>query len=239
MRRHAALTLVELLVVISVIGVLVALLLPAVQHARAAARRTTCQNNLRQLGQAMAQFTNVHDGAFPRTYHAGKDQSWVYTLAPYLENVDAMRICPEDKFGTTRLAHRGSSYVISEYISLEVREEVSWSRVEEVTSVETIDQLTSTSQTITIFEGAESRDPETFFKEHAHPSDWFRPNAVAFGLTWPKLLKEIQPDRHSHDVAHYLFADGHVAAIAREVIQTWAGAGYNFARPNQGALPFD
>ena len=105
MRRDAALTLVELLVVMSIVGVLVALLLPAVQQARAAARRTACQNNLRQLGLAIAQYTNVHDGAFPRTYHAGTEQSWVYTLAPYLENVDAMRICPEDEFGRTRLDH--------------------------------------------------------------------------------------------------------------------------------------
>jgi len=234
MRRHAALTLVELLVVMSIIGVLVALLLPAVQQARAAARRTSCLSNLRQLGLAIAQYTNAHDGSFPRTYHAGAEKSWVYTLAPFLENVDKMRICPEDEFGATRLANQGTSYVISEYIALEVKETVPWSDKQEVTSVERIDQLGATSRMITVFEGAESRDPDSFFYEHAHPSNWFRSNVVALRLSWPKLLQEIQPDRHQRDVAHYLYADGHVETLPVESLHAWADAGYNFARPDQG-----
>jgi prepilin-type N-terminal cleavage/methylation domain-containing protein len=77
-------TLVELLVVIAIIGVLVALLLPAVQAAREAARRTQCINNMRQIAIALQ---NHHDSkrAFPMGGDTESDLAWTTYTLPYFE----------------------------------------------------------------------------------------------------------------------------------------------------------
>lgn len=81
-------TLVELLVVIAIIGVLVALLLPAVQAARESARRSTCKNNLKQIALALHMFHDVHKFFPPGAVNA-EGSMWSYYIMPYIEQTGA------------------------------------------------------------------------------------------------------------------------------------------------------
>ncbi len=87
--KHKGFTLVELLVVIAIIGVLVGLLLPAVQSAREAARRMSCSNNIRQLGLALHNYEGTHKTLPPSRINLTSpvifQQSWVSMILPFIE----------------------------------------------------------------------------------------------------------------------------------------------------------
>jgi prepilin-type N-terminal cleavage/methylation domain-containing protein len=84
-QRSTAFTLVELLVVITIIGILIALLLPAVQAAREAARQMQCTNNLKQIGLALHNFHDARGGMPPSHLSGDGHGTWLAIILPYLE----------------------------------------------------------------------------------------------------------------------------------------------------------
>jgi prepilin-type N-terminal cleavage/methylation domain-containing protein len=112
---RSAFTLVELLVVIAIIGVLVALLLPAVQAAREAARRTQCINNLKQIGVALHNYNDTHKVLPPGAFWAGSNTaasrgSILLHILPFIEQKNLydkfdLNMAPEGQVhaGTTTL----------------------------------------------------------------------------------------------------------------------------------------
>jgi prepilin-type N-terminal cleavage/methylation domain-containing protein/prepilin-type processing-associated H-X9-DG protein len=83
-RNKLGFTLVELLVVIAIIGILVALLLPAIQAAREAARRSQCVNNLKQLGVAMHNYHDTHKH-LPIGSYSCCSGTWLMAILPFIE----------------------------------------------------------------------------------------------------------------------------------------------------------
>ncbi|HCS50398.1 DUF1559 domain-containing protein [Rubinisphaera sp.] len=95
-KSRAGFTLIELLVVIAIIAILVALLLPAVQQAREAARRSSCKNNLKQLGLALHNYHDTHNafpfgtitrinGPAPAPATSNSRQNWFHLILPFVE----------------------------------------------------------------------------------------------------------------------------------------------------------
>ncbi len=92
-KKRTGFTLIELLVVIAIIAILIALLLPAVQQAREAARRSTCKNNLKQIGLALHNYHDTHR-SFPPSYvdnypagtpFLNNDLGWGTFILPYMD----------------------------------------------------------------------------------------------------------------------------------------------------------
>src|SRR5215472_7250827 len=110
LRPRWGFTLVELLVVMAIIAILISLLLPAVQKAREAANRTSCINNLKQLGLATLNFESAHKCLPPaRIMRVNKDNddddlkprggaTWAIFLLPYLEQENAYENWNFDKW---------------------------------------------------------------------------------------------------------------------------------------------
>jgi prepilin-type N-terminal cleavage/methylation domain-containing protein/prepilin-type processing-associated H-X9-DG protein len=232
-RPHpAAFTLIELLTVIAIIGILAAILIPTVGSVRTQARQAQCVSNLRQIGVALATYADAHRGAFPETSHGAaadlEQISWVYTLRPYLGDVDEVRLCPLDPRREERLRLRLSSFVLNDYLDAKTYYDPFGRPAGTVPRLST---LREPARTPTVFVGADTLALD-LSSDHIHAREW--PG------NWSQVTADIAPDRfrygarsrdHDDGRAPYLFADGHVKTLAASELRRRVDAGEDFALP--------
>jgi prepilin-type N-terminal cleavage/methylation domain-containing protein/prepilin-type processing-associated H-X9-DG protein len=229
--RRGGFTLIELLVVIAIIAILAALLLPAIASAKARARACACKSNMRQIGIAMTMYAEDNRGYLPGTMHGAggnTNRSWIVSLAPYVGNVDEIRLCPADPKGQERLAAGGTSYVLNEYTSVP---QVGVFGGVVGQDYRKLDALKRPTDTHTVFITSDRTDLG-ISADHTHSRSW--------ASNWLTVISDIQPDRHSagrkvedHSTgsANYLFADSHVSSLKATGLKQRITQGDNFAEP--------
>lgn len=220
-------TLIELLTVIAIIGVLGAILLPTLQSVSLTAKQAQCASNMRQIGIGLLAYAADNNFKLPETTHTAEfDNAWIYTLAPYLGDVDEIRICPADPYGDQRLESGGTSYTLNSFLF--VPRINSWG-IPDGGPTNNLLIIENPSDTMMAFIVSDSQSLGDS-SDHTHSDRW---------TTWSAVVNDISPDRFTRNRAsdnsvgssNYLYADGSVLSLEASVLKARIAAGDNFAEP--------
>lgn len=222
-------TLGELLTVVAILGVLAGILIPVAGRVRVAAHQSQCASNLRQIGIALRLYVDENQGHLPTVAHFRPEESWIFSLNPYLDNVHEVRLCPLDpRAEAMRQIDWSTSYIKNDIIFVPVYDEFGRPEGDDFGR---FDALEAPSQTMIAFIEADHRGTAPT-DDHTHARRW--------GGNWNAVIGDIAPDRfrigsrepnRTSGNANYLFADAHVENIPASEIRRRIEAGENIAMP--------
>ena len=122
----------------------------------------------------MRQYCDVHHGLWPATTDTTKKDSsglytkaWIYTIAPFMEDVDAIRICPDDMQGDDRMKNKMTTYALNGYLTSEA-----------IPPFVNAWKLKASSKTIVMFELADRVPATDLSYDHLHTWEWFKKSNV-------------------------------------------------------------
>lgn len=220
-------TLIELLVVIATIGILVSILVPASQSVRLSAQQVQCASNMRQIGIGLLSYASDNEFALPETAHtAFVDRAWIYALAPYLGDLDEIRICPADPKGEQRLAAGGTSYVLNSFLFVPQVDGFGMPLGGPSNNLLLINNPADTMMAFIVSDFQSLGDSG----DHTHSNRWTTWSAVTTDIT-PDRFTRNQVSNRSNGVSNYLYADGHVESHEASAMMARIQSGDNFAEP--------
>lgn len=212
---QAAFTLIELLTVITIVGILAAILIPVTGKMRSSARSSHCLSNLRQIGSGFNIYAQEHQQKYPAPQNGATNYYWYEVLQPYTntkvdiaslerEDLNPVFFCPEWRLHETEWGTDSTNigYAMSTMLSGTV----------DVTKSVMIDQIGNPTQALLLIENPIS-NPAVFPPTGVDDLEVMK--SLLFGST-----DQISQGsgRHNHR-ANYLFADGHVHGCTVEEAQ--------------------
>ena len=220
-KSFKAFTLVELLVVISIIAILLAILIPALNKARQQAKKVVCSSNMRQMGVALQCYFQDNECHLPAGHSCNindPNQYWLKILSKYLKQ-DLLFICPADtakdfvdwtKPLSSQPDKRLSSFVINALLDPE-------------TGYDCLKKIKNPKYCIYVSE--KPSEPDWAAVDHIHPNSW--------AFKTDKAKKYVAWDRHFKK-SNYLFADGHAQMLKIEETYSWPGNCYWYPQSAPG-----
>ena len=181
----------------------------------------------------MHQYTDVNAGRLPKMSHGfGREDSWIESLAPYMEGVDEIRLCPDDLARIESESIRATSYAVNGYLREPTRaERFLYQGTEDEDLVDDfanrLNQIRSTHKTLILLEAGASVESAY---DHIHTWEWFTSQFPTPEDKLQKIRGDVAIDRHRGS-ANYLYADGHVSVLAETQIEEWVNADFNFVKP--------